>query len=139
VRVVKKGAGAILLEGVAEPGADRDPSGGRGVITEQEHDSLSKIITDVNNKWGAEFGPEQEENLNKISSELTEDEDFQNVVRNNSQRNTKLRFDELFKGKVHGQYDNDRKLWETLTESEEMQRYMRLRMFEIVKKGILVE
>jgi type I restriction enzyme, R subunit len=139
LRVIKKGAGAILLEGNEEPGGERDPSGGRGVILDQEEDSLIKIIKDVNGKWGAEFGPEQEKNLNKMSEDLTENEDFQNVMKNNAQRNTRLRFDELFKGKVHEQYTNDPKLWNILTESEEMQRYIRLRMFEIVKRDIMAD
>src|SRR3989338_4582633 len=74
-------------------------------IGEKEY-PLSQIISDVNKRWGVDFGPEQQKTLNAMGEELTTNESFQNVVYNNPLPSSELEFKRVFGGKV----DDHRKL-----------------------------
>jgi len=102
-------------------------------------DDLEKIVSDANKDWGAEFGPKHVETLNEITDEFVEDEAFNTSVKANPDRkkNVAIKFDQLFKEKVHDKYESDQELWERLNDNEDLRKYVGDKMFDYVFKKIL--
>lgn len=134
VRVVQKVKGKIELS--AGIGDVRTVTPIPGAPNTELHDVLSKIIQDVNKRWGVDFGMEQQETLTSMSNELASDEELQNVVTNNTRQNASVHFEGIFGDKVDDQFDSDRKLWEQLTNNPELREYIEKKMFSYVSEKI---
>jgi type I restriction enzyme R subunit len=134
VRVVRKLKMQIRLEGNAgdvrqvEPIPEAPP--------QEIEDVLSKIVQDVNKRWGVDFGVGQQKTLGAMTEELSSDEELQNVVTNNTKQNASVHFGGVFTEKVDDQFESDRKLWEQLTENSELKKYIEKKMFDLVAQKI---
>jgi len=135
VRVVRKLQTKIEL--LSHAGDVRDEEIIPGTPPEEKEDPLSQIISDVNKRWGVDFGPEQQKTLNTMSEELATDESLQNVVTNNVRQSSELEFKGVFNGKVDDQFEVDRKLWEQLMNNPELNKYIEKKMFRYVADKIL--
>lgn len=114
----------------------KTPEGG---TNEGDFDELEKIITDANREWGSEFGSKQVGTLNDITDEFVKDEVFNTSVKANPERkkNVAIKFDEMFREKVHDRYESDQELWEQLNNNEDLRRYVGNKMFDYVFSKIL--
>lgn len=135
VRVVRKLQTRIEL--LSQAGDVRDEEIIPQTPIEEKEDPLSQIISDVNKRWGVDFGPEQQETLNTMGEELTTDESLQNVVVNNVRQSSELEFQRVFNGRVDDQFEIDRKLWEQLRNNSELHKYIEKKMFKYVADKIL--
>lgn len=140
LRIIKKHSGSIILdEAVSE--LDQEVDIPIGILEEDEIVSLSEILGHINMKWGTEFGKEQQETLEKITSEFSDDEQFRSVVKNpsNQMSGAKIVFDHKFDDKVHETYERDDKLHAQLMDNEELREYVQRKMFKYVFSRILAD
>jgi type I restriction enzyme, R subunit len=113
-----------------------DPMGGGGEkgITEDEKDALSKIIKEVNERYGTSFNNSDKVILNDLSKRLLESEVLLGSVKNNSKDAAKLKFDQLFQDELVGVLDNHFSLYQKLDQSPELKKFVQERVFEYVVK-----
>lgn len=135
VRVVRKLKTQIKLG--AEEGDVKAPIGIPGETAEEPTDLLSKIIQDVNKRWGVDFGEEQQKTLGSMSEDLASNDELQDVVSNNTKQNAEIHFGGIFENKVDDQFDTDRKLWEQLTNNKDLRNYVQKSMFKYVFEKVL--
>jgi type I restriction enzyme R subunit len=135
VRVVRKIQTKIEL--ISQPGDVRNEEIIPQPPIEEKEDPLSQIISDVNKRWGVDFGEEQQKTLNSMSEELVTDESLQNIIVNNTKQGSELEFGKVFNNKVDDQFEVDRKLWEILRSNSELNKYIEKKMFKYVFDKIL--
>lgn len=113
-----------------------DPMGGGGEkgVAEEEKDVLSKIIKEVNERYGTSFNEADRVILNDLSKRLLESETLQGSVKNNSKDSAKLKFDQLFQDELVNVLDNHFSLYQKLDQSPELKRFVQERVFEYVVK-----
>ncbi len=132
-RVEKKGEMHLQLEnaeGLIEPmgGGDAKSS------SEDERDALSRIIKEVNERYGTNFNDGDRVILNDLSKRLLESEILQGSVMNNSKDAAKLKFDQLFQDELVSVLDKHFSLYQKLDQSPELKKFVQERVFEFVVK-----
>jgi len=131
VRVVRKLKTSIGL--LTETGDVHTTYGIPGAPPEEVVDPLSKIVKDVNERWGVDLGSEQQKTLDTIGQDLVRDEKVQDVVTNNQSMQTiGLWFTKAFEGKVDDNFDSDPKLYEILANNKELNAYLEKKMLRHV-------
>jgi type I restriction enzyme R subunit len=136
-RIEKKGMTHVELqntEGVIDP---MGGGGGKG-IAEDEKDALSRIIKEVNERYGTNFNNSDRIILNDLSKRLLESEVLLGSVKNNSKDAAKLKFDQLFQDELVGVLDNHFSLYQKLDQSPELKKFVQERVFEYVVKKMAV-
>jgi type I restriction enzyme R subunit len=115
-----------------------DPMGGgvKNNIAEDEKDVLSKIIKEVNERYGTNFNTADRVILNDLSKRLLESDVLLGSVKNNSRDAAKLKFDQLFQDELVGVLDNHFSLYQKLDQSPELKKFVQERIFEHVLKMI---
>lgn len=133
-KIEKKGEANLALEdkeGLIEPMG----GGGEKGIIEEEKDALSKIIKEVNERYGTDFTDTDKVILNDLSARLLRSAILQGSVQNNSRDSAKLKFDQLFQDELVGMLDNHFNLYQKLDKSPELKNFVQERIFEhLIKK-----
>ncbi len=136
-RIEKKGQSNLNLEnaeGVIDP-----MGGGEGKgMPEDEKDALSRIIKEVNERYGTSFNDGDRVILNDLSKRLLESEVLKGSVKNNSKDAAKLKFDQLFQDELVGVLDNHFSLYQKLDRNPELKKFVQERVFEHVINKIIV-
>lgn len=131
-KIEKKGETNVLLEnkdGEIDPiGGGESNAGG----PEGEVDALSKIIKEINERYGTNFTDADRVILNDLSARLLDNEVLQGSIRNNSKDAAKLKFDTLFQDELVGVLDNHFNLYQKLDQSPELKKFVQNRVFEFV-------
>ncbi len=132
-RIEKKAETYLQLEsseGVIEP------MGGAGAkgVGEEEKDALSRIIKEVNERYGTNFNDGDRVILNDLSKRLLKSEVLQGSVKNNSKDAAKLKFDQLFQDELVSVLDNHFSLYQKLDQSPELKKFVQDRVFDFVVK-----
>lgn len=106
-----------------------DGNGGEGEI-----DVLEEIIKKANEEWGAEFGKQQVETLNRMRKEFVQNEDLMSVVdANHGRKNVvSVRFESDFDKKVNEQYEIDNILWTAIQGNGELKEFVREKMLDAI-------
>jgi type I restriction enzyme R subunit len=132
-RIEKKGEMHLQLEnaeGLIEP-----MGGGDGKTpSEEEKDALSRIIKEVNERYGTSFNDGDRVILNDLSKRLLESEVLQGSVMNISKDAAKLKFDQLFQDELVSVLDKHFSLYQKLDQSPELKKFVQERVFEFVVK-----
>ncbi|MBP9855851.1 MAG: type I restriction endonuclease subunit R [Candidatus Pacebacteria bacterium] len=117
-----------------------DPMGGGGEkgIVEEEKDALSKIIKEINERYGTNFNNSDRVILNDLSKRLLESRVLIGSIKNNSKDAAKLKFDQLFQDELVGVLDNHFSLYQKLDQSPELKKFVQERVFEFVVKKIKI-
>ena len=132
-RIEKKGETNVQLEnaeGVIDPMGSGDGKG----VAEDERDTLSRIIKEINERYGTNFNDADRVILNDLSKRLLMSEVLQGSVKNNSKDAAKLKFDQLFQDELVGVLDNHFSLYQKLDQSPELKKFVQERVFEYVVK-----
>ncbi len=104
---------------------------------EDEKDTLEKIINDVNQEWGTEFGKEQVETLERMTDELVDDEGLKNTINVNERKElVSLKFNKVFRDKLNDQFKLDKLLWETISNNDELRGFVQNKMLDHVFEKI---
>ena len=130
-KVVETGTSAIGLEN--EEGVI-DPMGGGAVMTTTagEADALSKIIQDINDRFGTQFSEADRVILNSISMKMLEDPILNGSIMNNSKDSAKIKFNELFQSELVDVLNTHFDLYKKLDQSPELRQYVNERIFEFI-------
>jgi len=138
LRVVRKHSGSISLDpAVAELVNEIDIP--EANLEEDEIVSLSEILDGINKRWGADFGQKQQETLDEMSSELANDDQFKNVVKNpyNQVSGAKIVFEHKFDDKINETYDRDDKLFMKIMNNPDLRRHVENQMFKYIYGRVL--
>jgi type I restriction enzyme, R subunit len=113
-----------------------DPMGGGGSNTtgDDEKDALSRIIKEINERYGTSFTEIDRVILNDLTRKLYKSEVLQGSVQNNSKDAAKLKFDELFQSELVDMLDSHFNLYQKLDQSPELKKFVQERIFEYVIK-----
>ncbi len=107
-------------------------SGDRKGGSEEELDMLSKIIKEINERYGTNFSDTDRVILNDLSLRLLKNEILQGSVKNNSKDAAKLKFDQMFQDELVGVLDNHFSLYQKLDQSPELKKFVQEKVFEYV-------
>lgn len=135
-KVEKKGETNVALEdeeGKLDPMTGGGTGGGG---SDEETDMLSKIIKEINERYGTNFNDADRVILNDLSMRLLKSDVLQGSIKNNSKDSAKLKFDSLFQDELVGVLDNHFSLYQKLDQSPELKRFVQDRVFEYVVRSV---
>lgn len=130
-KVVQTGTAPIDLENKE---GEVKPMGGGEVMTTRpgEDDALSRIIHDINERFGTQFSESDKVILNSISKKMLEDPVLDGSIMNNSKDSAKIKFNELFQGELVEVLNSHFDLYKKLDENPELRQYVNERIFEFI-------
>ncbi len=131
-KIVKSKPSKITLddeEGLIEPMEGK----GRGIDLD-EADVLSKIIKDVNDKFGTDFTSDDRIILNDLSRRLLENSTLEGSIKNNSRDAAKIKFNEIFQEELISMLNQHFDLYKKLDGSLELKGYVNEKMFDYLHK-----
>ena len=114
-RVQQTGSGRIALDrnkGVLEPQGSRDRRG----VPEEEMEALSRIIAELNERFGLNLGPEHRVTLGQMMDRLDEDAALDASARVNARENVRLAFDQKVEHVIQEILDSNFELYKRITD-----------------------
>ena len=135
LKVVKKGTAHISLAN--EPGL-LDPLGGASQtgLDLPEMDLLSRIVKDVNDKYGTNFTDQDRVIADKIRQKLSEDENLEGSINNNARDIAKVKFDELFEKELVEMVNNHFDFYQKVNDDQDTRSYLKDRIFDMVYRKV---
>lgn len=106
----------------------------------EEVDALSKIIKEINERYGTQFSDKDKVILNSLSEALLSSEVLDGSIKSNSKDAAKIKFDELFQGELVNMLNSHFDLYKKLDENPEMKKFVNERIFEHIlrkKEGVV--
>ena len=114
-RIQQTGSGKIALErrpGVLDPVSTKQ---GRGV-TPEELETLSRIIAELNERFGLNLGPEHRVTLGQMMEKLDDDAALDAAARVNTRENVRLTFDQKVEHVIQEIVDSNFDLYKRITD-----------------------
>jgi type I restriction enzyme R subunit len=114
-RIQQTGSGKIALErkpGVLEPVATKE---NHGTVLE-ELETLSRIIAELNERFGLNLGPEHRVTLGQMMEKLDEDAGLDAAARVNTRENVRLTFDQKVEHVIQEIVDSNFELYKRITD-----------------------
>jgi type I restriction enzyme R subunit len=114
-RIQQTGSGRIALDrkaGVLDP---QSTKGGYGLPSEQI-EPLSQIITDLNDRFGLNLGPEHRVTLGQMMEKLADDVSLDAAARVNTRENVRLTFDHKVETVIQEIVDSNFELYKRITD-----------------------
>lgn len=138
IKIPKIGKTNIDLESadiMLEPIEGRD----RG-RNEDEETALSKIIKEVNERFGTDFNDEDRVILNNLTKRLLESKALAGAVQNNNSLDAvKIKFDELFTKELVAMFRSNFDLYQKLDSNDDLKDYVNKKMFSYISKRLKEE
>lgn len=131
LKIVKKSTANISLSneiGTLNPMGSGDVNGDE--ITEME--ILSRIIKDVNERYGTEFTPEDKLIANTLSQKLSGNESLDGSIENNARDIARVKFDELFEKEMVSMVNDHFGFYRKVSGDKDVQSYIKDRMFDVI-------
>jgi type I restriction enzyme R subunit len=129
---VQKGAEVKIALGDEEGLIDPMGAGGSGFGVQEEIDPLSKIIKEINERFGTAFNSEDKLILNTLSKKLLNNQALEGSIKNNSKDAAKIKFNALFQEELITMLNSHFDLYKKLDESPELKSFVNDRIFEHV-------
>ena len=104
--------------------------GGGATLSEQEREQLSKIIEDLNTRFGTSFSENEIMMLKRLDKKIDEDEMLQQQLKNGSRHAVKATFMQVAKDAFEDLVDTDYKFYKKVTDDEEVSKELLSRLFE---------
>ncbi len=101
-----------------------------------EWDVLSRIIKEVNDRYGTDFSDTDRIILNGLTMKLLKSETLQGSVRNNSKDASRLKFDSMFQEELVDVLDNHFSLYKKLDQNPELKKMVQEKVFEFIVNKI---
>jgi type I restriction enzyme R subunit len=114
-RIQQTGSGKIALErrpGVLEPVSSKQGHG----TTPEELETLSRIIAELNERFGLNLGPEHRVTLGQMMEKLDEDAALDAAARVNTRENVRLTFDQKVEHVIQEIVDSNFDLYRRITD-----------------------
>jgi type I restriction enzyme R subunit len=134
LRIGETSAGQITLErgsGTIEP--TKGTPGGGHIVTEEE--ALSRIIDDLNDRFGLECTPEDRLTIERVFTDLVRDGSLDAAVRANTRENALLTFEHKFKDRWQEIIDSNFKLYRRTTDEPPIFRALLEQLFDRLALG----
>ncbi len=132
IKIPKTSQGSISLEA----GGDKlEPMGdGQRGFREEDKDFLSRILKEVNDRFGTEFTEEERVNLNEWSMRLLKNQKLKGTIENNPPDAAMIRFKKMYQDEQVNILNSHYSLYEKLDQNKELNEYVMRRMFEFIQK-----
>ncbi len=114
-RIQQTGGGKITLErkpGVLDPMGTKTPQG----TAPEEIETLSRIIADLNERFGLNLGPEHRVTLGQMMEKLDDDAALDAAARVNTRENVRLTFDQKVEHVIQEIVDSNFDLYKRITD-----------------------
>jgi len=114
-RIQQTGSGKIALErkpGVLEPAGTKSTHG----TAPEEMETLSRIIAELNERFGLNLGPEHRVTLGQMMEKLDEDAGLDAAARVNTRENVRLTFDQKVEHVIQEIVDSNFELYKRITD-----------------------
>ncbi|MBI5837113.1 MAG: putative DNA binding domain-containing protein [Candidatus Eisenbacteria bacterium] len=114
-RIQQTGSGKIALErrpGVLEPVSTKQGHG----TTPEELETLSRIIAELNERFGLNLGPEHRVTLGQMMAKLDDDAALDAAARANTRENVRLTFDQKVEHVIQEIVDSNFDLYKRITD-----------------------
>lgn len=116
-KIQKEFEGSLSLEDkdeVVDPITTTDSN-----VVEEEHDTISNIIKEVNERFGADFSEEDRNNFEKMKQKIWEDEEWNDVKSSEAtETNKRLIFKKVFEKALLGLVDDNLSFYEKLSKDD---------------------
>ena len=135
-KIQKKQEASVILdntEGIIYP------MGGGDSGTMQVHDEmdyLSKIIKEINERFGANFNSEDKVILNTLSDKLMKNSELRGSIENNSQDSAKIKFDSEFQSELITMLNSHFDLYKKLDENPELKKFVNEKLFDFMIRKV---
>jgi type I site-specific restriction-modification system R (restriction) subunit len=128
-RIQQTGSGTIALE--RRPGTV-DPIGSKGPYTPppEELESLSRIIAELNDRFGLSLGPEHRVTLGQMMDTLDDDAALDAAARVNTRENVRLTFDQKVEHVIQDIVDSNFDLYKRITDDNAFGRAIKDFLFD---------
>ena len=116
-RIQQTGSGKIALD--RRPGV-LDPMGSKGVhgLAPEEIEPLSRIIAELNERFGLDLGPEHRVTLGQMMRRLDDDAALDTAARVNTRENMRLTFDHKVESVIQEIVDSNFELYKRITDDQ---------------------
>lgn len=134
LKIVKKSTANISLAneiGTLDPMGAGDAHGDEPT----ELEILSRIIKDVNEKYGTEFTPEDKVIANTLSKKLYNNESLDGSIESNARDIAKVKFDELFEKEMVSMVNDHFGFYQKVSKDKDVHEYMKDRMFDTIYRN----
>jgi type I restriction enzyme, R subunit len=114
-RIQQTGSGRIALDrkaGVLDPQSTK----GRYGLSPEQMEPLSQIITDLNDRFGLNLGPEHRVTLGQMMEKLADDASLDAAARVNTRENVRLTFDHKVEAVIQEIVDSNFELYKRITD-----------------------
>ncbi|WP_396216370.1 RNA-binding domain-containing protein [Gemmatimonas sp.] len=114
-RIQQTGSGKIGLDrkpGVLDPSATKGPNR----TSAEEMESLSRIIAELNDRFGLNLGPEHKVTLTQMMERLDDDPALDAAARVNTRENVRLTFDQKVEQVIQDIVDSNFELYKRITD-----------------------
>lgn len=134
-KVVKVGHGSIALQPAP---AELEPmgAGGAGVLHD-ERDPLSKIVKEINERFGTTFTLEDRVILHSLSQRLMGDKGLMGSIRTNTRDAAKIKFDVLFQEQLVDMLSRHFDLYKKLDASAELKAFVGEKIFDYIQRKVI--
>jgi type I restriction enzyme, R subunit len=131
LKIVKKGT--VKIDLVNEP-ALLEPMGGASttILDIPEMELLSRIVKDVNEKYGTDFNDEDRVIADKLSQKLMADGNLEGSIHNNARDIAKVKFDELFEKELVHMVNNHFDFYQKVNSDQDVRTYLKNRIFDTI-------
>jgi type I restriction enzyme R subunit len=128
-RLQETASGRIVLD--RRPGV-LDPQGSRGVAPDpvEEQETLSRIIAELNDRFGLDLGPEHRVTLNQMMDRLDSDPALDAAARVNTRENVRRTFDQKVEQVIQEIVDTNFDLYKRITDDRVFGDVLKDELFE---------
>jgi type I restriction enzyme R subunit len=133
-KIVKTKEMKIALEDTE--GSLEPMGGGQRGLVEEEKDFLSKIIKDVNDKFGTEFSDDDRVVMGDMAWRLADNLTLQATLKNNTRDAAKIKYDQMFQEELISMLNRHFGFYKKLDESDELKAFVNQKIFDFVNKKV---
>jgi len=133
-RIQQTGSGRIALErkaGVIDPVGTK----GRYGLAPEEVEALSRIIAELNDRFGLNLGPDHEVTLGHMMEKLDDDAALEAAARVNTRENVRLTFDHKVESVIQEIVETNFDLYKRITDDPAFGETLKNRLFDQYRRG----
>jgi hypothetical protein len=133
-RVQQTGSGKIALD---RNSGVLDPVGTKGIYGDapEEMEALSRIIAELNERFGLNLGPEQRATLGQMMGQLDDDAALDAAARANTRENVRLTFDQKVEHVIQEIVDSNFELYKRITDDHAFGEALKNFLFDQYLRG----
>lgn len=127
-KLVKKSYGDIKLDDGQEA---LEPMGAYNTQQKiKEYDQLSRILKDVNDKYGTDFSDDDKVIARNLFRKLEQDERLEGSISNNTRETAQVKFEEVFQRELVKMYKDHFDFYRKITNNNEGRAHLKKKMFD---------